>query len=220
MTAPKVAIAKLAGPLHDFPGELASLPAITPDQLAPVIIATSEQDREMHLMRWGFPPAPGRGGQRPHSNIRSPFSTWWRPWFSKCEHRCLVPATSFCKLDHRSCPPEPIWFALHETRPVFFFAGIWRVWQGMRGYRSVPVYGHHYLFSILTAQSGAIIKAMNCKDAPVILTSEEAQNIWLTAPVERALSLQNAAPEGALRIVARGQMQDMMSGECANSASQ
>ena len=43
---------------------------------------------------------------------------------------------------------------------------------------------------------------------PVILTTEEERDVWLTAPTEEAMQLQVPAPDGLLRIVARGERKD------------
>ena len=39
------------------------------------------------------------------------------------------------------------WFAQDESRPLMFFAGIWREWEGTRGTKANPVEGKHLLFS-------------------------------------------------------------------------
>jgi putative SOS response-associated peptidase YedK len=43
---------------------------------------------------------------------------------------------------------------------------------------------------------------------PVILTTSEEIETWMTAPAKEALALQRPLPNNALRIVARGQKQD------------
>ena len=43
---------------------------------------------------------------------------------------------------------------------------------------------------------------------PVILTTVDEFDIWLTAPAEEALVLQRPLPDDALRIVARGERSD------------
>jgi putative SOS response-associated peptidase YedK len=42
-----------------------------------------------------------------------------------------VPATSFCEWTD-SRPKVTHWFALNESRPLFAFAGLWRLWTGER----------------------------------------------------------------------------------------
>jgi putative SOS response-associated peptidase YedK len=43
---------------------------------------------------------------------------------------------------------------------------------------------------------------------PVILRTEEQVETWLTRPSEEAMKLQRPLPDGALRIVARGEKED------------
>jgi putative SOS response-associated peptidase YedK len=120
-----------------------------------------------------------------------------------------VPATSFCEYHDKPDPKTkrkvPHWFALSEKRPLFFFAGIWRSWKGTRGTKTEPVEGEHLLFSFLTTDSNKDVKPIHAKAMPVILTSPEETDAWLTAPVEKALKLQSPLPAGVLKIVATGQ---------------
>jgi putative SOS response-associated peptidase YedK len=43
---------------------------------------------------------------------------------------------------------------------------------------------------------------------PVILTSPDEIEAWLSAPAQEALRLQRPLPDGTLRIVAQGQRED------------
>jgi putative SOS response-associated peptidase YedK len=43
---------------------------------------------------------------------------------------------------------------------------------------------------------------------PVILTTPEEVEAWMTAPADEALKLQRSLPNGTLRIVARGIKED------------
>ena len=47
------------------------------------------------MARWGVPGPPQFGGA-PITNIRNVTSPHWRGWLGK-NHRCVVPATSFCE---------------------------------------------------------------------------------------------------------------------------
>jgi hypothetical protein len=120
----------------NFPG----LPAVFPDVLAPVVHTAPDGERELSMMRWGFPPPPNLG-EVPVTNVRNVKSPYWRGWL-KAEWRCLVPATSFCEWTD-SRPKVTHWFAPDEGRPLFAFAGIRRLWTGERKGET----GAHRLFT-------------------------------------------------------------------------
>ena len=140
ITRNRDAIAQLFRVEHDRTGNQPPLPAVFPDQLAPVVRGGDGGARTMEMMRWGFPPAPGLG-TRPVTNVRNTASAYWRAWL-KPEFRCLVPATSFSEYTD-SQPKVPHWFALDEERTPFAFAGIWRPWTGTRKGAA----GEHLLFA-------------------------------------------------------------------------
>ena len=49
----------------------------------------------------------------------------WAPWLGRA-NRCLVPFTSFAEPDQdHEGTRKNVWFALDESRPLAFFAGIW-----------------------------------------------------------------------------------------------
>jgi hypothetical protein len=56
------------------------LPAIFPDQLAPVEPVERGQ-RVMEMMLWGFPPPPNLG-TRAVTNVRNTWSSYWRAWLN------------------------------------------------------------------------------------------------------------------------------------------
>jgi putative SOS response-associated peptidase YedK len=77
---------------RDNAGNVPPLPAIFPDQMAPVVRMV-DGERKLIQMRWGFPPPP-KVGTQPVSNVRNVSSPFWRAWL-KPQYRCLVPLTSF-----------------------------------------------------------------------------------------------------------------------------
>ncbi|HWJ74676.1 MAG TPA: SOS response-associated peptidase family protein [Kaistia sp.] len=101
----------------------------------------------------------------------------------------------------------PVWFALDDTRPLAFFAGIWTPsWTSVRKARTGLETAE--LFAFLTCEPNAIVAPIHPKAMPVILTTEYEVEMWLTAETEMALSLQQPLADDALTIVARGAKQD------------
>lgn len=94
MTRAQDAMRRLFKVINDRAGNLPSLPAVFPDQLAPIIRIGKNNQRTLEIMRSGFPPP--QLGTRPVTNVRNTKSAYWRAWL-KTEFRCLVPATSFCE---------------------------------------------------------------------------------------------------------------------------
>ena len=87
MTKNQAAIRDLFKIGRDTTGNLPPLPAIFPDQMAPVV-RVSEGERELIMMRWGMPNPPQYPGIT--TNIRNTNSPHWRRWLG-AESRCLVP---------------------------------------------------------------------------------------------------------------------------------
>lgn len=207
LTKSQQAIRELAKVMVDQSGNVPPMPAIFPDHMAPVVATNHEGARTLLMMRWGVPPPPSVG-IHPITNIRNTKSSWWKPWLSYRTHRCLIPATSFCEYDHRSGKAVPFWYALHESRPLFFFAGIWRVWHGTRGTKATPVVGEHLLFAFLTTEANADVRPVHEKAMPVLLLTEQDRELWMTGTMENALTLQKPAPDGSLKVVATGRRED------------
>ncbi len=99
-------------------------------------------------------------------------------------------------------PRPPVWFALDESRPLAFFAGLWTRWRSVRKVKEGETTND--LFGFLTTEPNAEVKAIHPKAMPVILTTQAEVETWLTAPAGDALALQKPLPDGALKIVARG----------------
>jgi len=203
------AIREFVDAVRDLTGNLPLLPGVFPDYSAP-IVRNSPQGRELALARWGMPsPAfalKGRNSDPGVTNVRNAASPHWRRWLG-AENRCVAPFTSFSEnevLPDGSRPP--VWFALDETRPLAFFAGVWTRWTSVRKVKEGETTND--LFAFLTTEPNAVVAPIHPKAMPVILTPRAEVDRWLTAPVKDALALQRPLPDGALRIVARGQKRD------------
>jgi hypothetical protein len=152
-------------------------------------------------------PGPTQYGGVPVTNIRNVSSPHWRGWLSP-KNRCIVPATAFCEYADGKPRKIPTWFALDEHRRLFAFAGLWTPWRGVRGPKSAPVEGEHELFDFLTTEPNSIVAPIHPKAMPVILTTPEEVDLWLSGETPDALKLQRPLPDELLRIVARGQKED------------
>lgn len=211
MTKGPAAIRELAKTMRDLTGNMEPLPGIFPNRTAPVVRTAPDGVRELLMMRWGFPPPsiPGSKPRNPYlTNVRKTDSRYWTSFLKKPEHRCLVPVTSFSEPDWRSEKCVWTWFAQEESRPLMFFAGIWREWEGDRGTKTVPDVGKHLVFSFLTTDASPDVAPIHPDATPVLLLDEEAREMWMNAPIELALSLQRPPPAGALKVVAAGDKMD------------
>lgn len=150
VTKGQKAILEAVDAMIDSTGNLPSMPGIYPDYSAPVVRNTAK-GRELALLRWGMPSsqkaqldaakkradklrAKGKhvyfdellkmepdGGT---TNIRNTSRPHGKRWYG-LEHRCVVPFTSFSENDDAAGGRlAPVWFALDESRPLAFFAGL------------------------------------------------------------------------------------------------
>jgi putative SOS response-associated peptidase YedK len=60
----------------------------------------------------------------------------------------------------------------------------------------------------LTTEPNAIVAPIHPKAMPVILTTPEEVDAWMTAPAQKALMLQRPLADSALKIVARAEKED------------
>jgi putative SOS response-associated peptidase YedK len=167
-------------------------------------------ERELTMARWGMPSPvfalKGRNSDSGGTNIRDVASPHWRRWLG-VESRCVVPFTSFAENELQPDGSRPpVWFALDESRPLAFFAGVWTRWTSVRKVKEGETTND--LFAFLTTEANAVVAPIHAKAMPVILTTPEEVDLWMTAPAKVALTLQRPLPDDALRIVARGQKQD------------
>lgn len=64
------------------------------------------------------------------------------------------------------------------------------------------------IFAFLTTEPNDIVGAYHPKAMPVILTTEEEIETWMTATPAEALALQRPLPDQILQVVARGAKKD------------
>jgi putative SOS response-associated peptidase YedK len=230
VTKGQAAIVELTKAMRDRTGNLPPQPSIFPDYVAPVVRTGSDGVRELVKMRWGMPSsqkalfdaakararrleAKGEvvnfekllrmepdGGT---TNIRNVASQHWKRWLGT-EHRCVVPFTSFSEFN--KAHGGDVWFALDDSRPLAAFAGLWTRWTSVRKIKEGETTND--LFGFLTTEANSIVAPVHAKAMPVILTTREEIETWLTAPIEEALKLQRPLPEAMLKIVARGSKED------------
>lgn len=131
----------------------------------------------------------------------------WAPWLGSA-NRCLVPFTSFAEPDQdHEGTRKNVWFALDESRPLAFFAGIWTphacVRMKSKGWEEIEAFG------FLTTESTEPVRTYHQKAMPVILTTEAECDLWLSGGSwEDVKPLQRPLPEGTLKVVAIGLRSD------------
>jgi putative SOS response-associated peptidase YedK len=146
------------------------------------------------------------------TNVRKAHLAYWQQYLG-VEHRCVVPVTSFAEPSPEKNDKDPetgvqrnYWFALNEDRPLFFFAGVWTPWHGVRKVKDGP--GYHEVYGFLTTPPDALIKPIHEKAMPVILRTQEDRDL-----ADRALG-------GSQAIAAHGTRRSPCDWEEAGDANQ
>jgi putative SOS response-associated peptidase YedK len=145
--------------------------AIFPRHVVPVVRWTTDGEREIVTMNWGFMLLQNGRAPRPITNVRDDkilTSSFWKASFE--ERRCLVPASSFCEPNGEVKPATWHWFSLkgREPRPLFAFPGIWRRYRGpvKKDGPNVDI----ETCAFLTTTPNSLVSTINHERMPVILT--------------------------------------------------
>ena len=199
------AVARYFRVSHNRAAAFEPVSAIFPKHVAPVVRQTSDGDREIVSMSWGFILLQNGRAPRPVTNVRDDTilkSSFWKSSFE--ERRCLVPASSFCEPNGDVKPATWHWFSIRgdDARPLFAFPGIWRRYKGPTKKDGANVDIETYAF--LTTTPNSLVSTINHERMPVLLTREEEFDTWLRAPVDEALALAREYPPEQMRIVQEG----------------
>jgi putative SOS response-associated peptidase YedK len=191
-----------AGPHVD---NLPQIPGIFANGWGPIVRATDDGVRELAAVRWGLPTPPAQikgSTDRGTTNLRT--LKYWKRYLEPLDRRCVVPATSFCEPDQVGGSLKNHWFALDESRPLFFFAGAWlSQWQSVRKAADGPTTDDLYAF--LTTNANDEVGAIHEKAMPVILRTPEEVERWFTIPfADIVADMQKPLPNGSLKIVSIG----------------
>ncbi|OOG62011.1 DUF159 family protein [Sinorhizobium sp. A49] len=229
LTTNQQAIRDFVSVTNDLLGNLEPSIDVYPDRFAP-IVRNNEGRRELAAVRWGMPSsskaqldaatkradklrAKGKevdfdellkmepdGGT---TNVRNTSSKHWKRWLG-VENRCVVPVTRFAEPDPASKVEggrtPNAWFASTADEPLMFFAGIWvKDWASVRKVKEGLITID--LFAFLTTEPNGIVAPIHQKAMPVLLTTRDEVQTWLTAPWSEAHALQRPLPDDKLEIV-------------------
>jgi putative SOS response-associated peptidase YedK len=144
---------------------------IAPGSVQPVVYLTSEGERRIALMRWGF-----RLPDRFLFNTRSEGverSRFWQQTFR--ERRCIVPADSFFEWTHHGKHAKTKFEFNVRGGGLFGMAGLWSPWLNPRSGR------WEQTFSILTGEANEVMRPIHDRQ-PEIVEPREYREYLMPAP--------------------------------------
>lgn len=159
---------------------------ICPTQDIPVAVL---HDGARHLvpMRWGFLPkwykSPTDGPLLINARAETIAE---KPAFRDAvrSRRCLIPADGFYEWHREKGKGKEPWYIYAAKDPLMAFAGIWQVWSGPDGARSVTC-------AMVTTDAGADIAEVHHRE-PVTVTPENF-GLWLGEEGKGAATLMRSA---------------------------
>jgi putative SOS response-associated peptidase YedK len=185
---------------------LPTFPGIFANGHGPIVRATDDGSRELAQFRWGLPNFPGQLVGKNYdsgvTNLRT--LKYWKKYLEPINRRCVIPATSFSEPDQVGGTNKITWFALDESRPLFFFAGCYLPqWTSVRKVKDGETTDDLYAF--LTTDANAEVAPVHKKAMPVILRTPEEVERWFTIPyAEIEGQMQTPLPDGTLKTVSIG----------------